>query len=142
MLSKAKTFIIMSYAKAALGISRFSLDSKHPNYDHLLRDPDRLDDDDVEPNEKDDVEIELEQLVFGNRSGFQQGLISHQDNTNFQIFQDFKKTEQDDHITEEQNEAIHDVEDADVGPRLPLKQYQTMMADPISCFSSIPIHLL
>lgn len=129
----------MSDAKAASGTSRFSWDSKHRGHDYLLSDSDRLDND--EPVEKDEVEIELEKLVFGNKSGFQQGLISHGDNTSSQTLQDFEKIEEDDHTTEEEK-AIHDVEDADVGPRPPHEQYQIVLADPISCFSSTPIHLL
>lgn len=114
----------MSHAKSqkTTRIPEFPLNLNYLTQDQFSNSSNESDDD--ESMEKDEVELKLEKIVFGDESGFHQGLKSHKDKISSQAFENIEKIEVDDNKNEEQKNGIHDVDDADVNARFSLKLYQ------------------
>jgi U3 small nucleolar RNA-associated protein 18 len=75
---------------------------------------------DSDASEKDATEIELEKLVFGDESGFREGIRSHKQHSSELVFEENDDSEGGTHLSEGEGVPGHDeglegVDDADVG---------------------------
>lgn len=105
-------------------ITGLPLNQKYPAQDHVSSSSNESDDDDENFMEKDEVELRLEKSVFGDELGFHQGLKSHKNNVISQAFENVEEIEVDGYESEEQDDKIHDIDDADVNARIPSKLFQ------------------
>ena len=99
------------------------LSSEVSNQDRFTSSSNGSDND--EPMGKDEIESKLEKLVFGDDLGFQEALKSHKESIKSQSIGKVGNFQaDDDDATKDQDQVIHDVDDADVGGRVPINLHQ------------------
>ena len=108
-----------------------------PVLDEMIDDFEGLDSD--EPMEKDEVEMKLEKMVFGDKAGFHEGLKSHRDaSTDLRDLVDGDRQQAQDGLGEGNLEGLDDTDVCKVQLPIGLAFAQR----PSSCFSSTPLRPL